>query len=512
MIETFTFVRTKGSPGTLWVTRPAQRALGRGVPGITVAAHGTRRLDMVLKPLEEESRVLPVSAALADYLGLVEGVPYRLKWAGASLLIGPVIGIHAAETLKPEHLRPGSLLYPYLLQYPNVGGLVCLFGTDGIDLKSETVEGVCWMPGEPDETLAERGAWQPGREISARAQAEAAAEANPLPPNPRMARFRGMADRFLADTPVPEPRGNWHGTPSLGGGRLVPGRFPFPAALWRRSVTMNREMRARLLGRLDGRLFNSHFFNKEEGDQLLAAHPAVREHLPATEPLSADLERLLQWLARHGRVLIKPTDSTSGFGILGVEAVEAGFLMQNRHADSAELLADAEALRQRLEPVIAGGSYLLQQWIDLPVYNGRRNDYRVIIQKDGTGTWGVAGILGRFGAPGAMLTNFMKHGYALPPDEAMCLAFGLTWREAHRLRERVSRFAVRVGEALDESGGCYGDLGLDIGIDREQQIWLFEANKRYNMELHLYAGLEQTYLRVKSGPLRYAAYLAGFES
>lgn len=510
MIETFTFVRTEVPGGAIYLTRPAREALGRGCPGMTVLTHGARRLEATVVPIPDEGRELPISPAVADALMLMESIPYRLRWADGALLIGPVIGINVADhTQKPEWLEPGELRYGFLLRYPDVGGLVYLFGTDDMDLTSRTIEGYCWLPGEPDGSPAEPDVWVRCRTYGTRVQRTAAEEENPLPPHPRTARFKSRADQFLAETPPPEQRGGWSGVAGLGCGRFVPGRFPFPAAMWRRSITLGPSIRTRLMEQMGVRLFNSHFFNKDEAWRLLSVDPAVRPHLPATEPLRS-AEQLVDWLDRHGRALLKPADSTSGFGLLGLRREDDGYSLRNRQSGHVETIASVDALAERLAREIGDGGYLLQQWVELPVYRDRPNDYRVIMQKDDRGRWRVAGMLGRFGQPGAILTNFIQHGYALPGHEALLRVFGVSHREAHALETCISEVAMAVCEALDRSGGLYGDLGMDIAIDRDRRVWLFEVNKRYDMELPLHAGLEQMYLDVKSGPLLYAARLAGF--
>lgn len=508
MIQTFTFARSSVAPGALYLTRPAQAILGRGCPGRTVLAHGTRRLEAAVVPAGGEDTALPVAAATADALGLAEGIPYRLRWRGELLLLGPVIGIHV-ERPELASLAPGRLAYNYLLRYPLVGGLVYLFSTEGIDYGTETIEGYGWVPGEPDAAATEGDSWEYVRRYAGRGRATAAAEAAPPPPHPRAARFEAMKQQFLAATPLPAPRGEWHGAAGLGAGRLVPGRYPFPAALWRRAVTLPETGRARFL-KLGTRLFNSHFFDKLEGYRLLAAHPTLRHHLPETEPLAA-FSQLLDRLQRHGKAILKPVDGTFGYGLVRVEMLADGrFALHLGKEGTTETLAGAAALEHRLGKAVGSGRCLLQQCVDLPVFQGRVNDYRLIMQKDGHGAWHAAGIVGRFGAPGRILPNFIEHGYALPPDAALARAFGADQREAYRLKERLIRFATRVCTALDESGGCYGDLGLDLGIDRDRRLWLFEVNKRQDLELPFFMGEEQTYLAAKSGPLLYAAGLAGF--
>jgi len=504
--QTFHLVATSGAAATLYLTESARTALGRPHLGRVTVCHGARRAEAAVVSILEIGRYLPISAGLSAALGTVDGVPYRLRWVDGELRIGPVIGIHAAARSALLDPAPGGMLDGYLLRYPDVAGLAYLFATDGIDLATEMIEGYYWQPDPSTPSPGEYAPdWERARKLSERVVAAATAEAMPLPTTQRTERFRELAREFYATVAAPAPVDT-----RAGAGRLVPGRFPFPAALWRRNGWLPQAAHERLCARLGPRLYNSHFFDKQEGYRLLAADPTVAAHLPATRPFT-HLGDLVDLLDQEGRAILKRQDGNSGYGLIRIERTEQGFTLRYRERpDAEESFPTAEVLGEHLAPLAAKGGYLLQQCVDLPVFQGRPVDFRIMMQKDHRGRWTPAGMLGRFGRSGAVVTNFINSGYALRPDEALVRAFGVDWREAFRLKSAMLEFAAAVCAALDRTGGCYGDLGLDVALDRERRLWLFEINKLPFHELPLYMGDEQTYLAVKSGPLLYGAYLAGF--
>lgn len=490
----YQFVPTAGggSDPVLYLT---ETALAGGTPGPTVVAHGGRRLVCEVVEIREPGQFLPANSAAIDGLGLAAGIPYRLRWTGGELRIGPVVGILAAR--KTGDL-PGALSEGFLQRYPEVGGLVYLCAADAVEPGAEWIEGVAWQPDLPAAEIGSTEAWERAARLGARGVGAAAAEALPWPKHPRSARFAAMAGAFLEATPP--------GPERPVAGRFVAGRFPLPGALWRRTGYLTRPALDWLFSRVGPGIFNAHFFDKWQGYRLLEADPAVAPHLPET----LAPERWLELLERDGAVILKQQDGNSGYGLMRVFADGAGWTLAFRERNGRESFAGLDDLAARIDPIVRSGRYLAQQWIDLPVYQQRRIDFRVMLQKDDRGCWEVRAILGRFGRPGSVVTNFVNAGYALPADEALRRAFGIGWREAFGLKADLIDLALAVGSALDRSAGCYGDLGLDIGIDRQRRLWLFEVNKLPFHELPLYAGQEQTYLEVKSGPLLYAAYLAGF--
>lgn len=402
-------------------------------------AHGARRTEASVIPISEDSHHLPITDAAAEALGLKADVPYRLRWVGGELRLGPVIGLHVAGQTSDIDFSPGSLAYGFLLRYPAVAGLVYLFGTDGIDLPGERIEGFCWLPDEaaplPDPVGEE---WNRACRLAARGQDTAAAEALPSPPHPRVARFRAIRDQFLA-TEAPSRPCSANDNSAPGRGRFTPGRFPFPSVIWRRHGCLPPEFLERLWAQSGTRLYNSYFLDRKEWRRLLSADPLIGPHLPE----------------------------------------------------------EGQGLR-------------LQPCADLPVYRERLLDFRIMMQKDDREEWTAQGIMGCFSQTGSAVTDFTGGGYALPPDEALRRALAIDWSEAYRLKSDLIEFAAGVCEALDRTGGCFGDLGLTVGIGRNRQFWLFEVSQLPCHELPLYMGDRQTYLAVKSGPLLYGAYLSGF--
>ncbi len=527
---TFTFTGTSGSEPVLYLTYSAYRVQTRDasapdLPSRVWVSHGCRRVLSDLVPVLEEGHQLPASSAAVQRLGLVEGLPYRLKWVGGELVVGPVVGLHLAAKTKDMATGPHSSARLFFLRYGGVGGLAFAFATDGLNVSEGWVEGYYWKPegSEPGPTASPGGdittggeSWRRTRGLAERVVKRASSEGLPAETNRRTARFQAMGAEFLgrkamektettADSRVPIL------PDTTAGGHLAPGRFPLPAAVWRRCGRLPPDTLSALMEKTDGHVFNSDFFDKWEGFRRLSTNPSLRRHLPETAPLT-NVDDLVARLAARHSIVLKQREGNSGYGMVLLEpdGDGDGCTARYRVGGRTEHFPSADSLKRKLGPLVTGRPYLVQEHIRLPSYKDRVVDFRVMMQKDHRGAWQPVVALGRFGSPGSIVTSFINNGYALPADEAMRRVFGLTWRGAFAFKCRLVDFCAEVCRALDESGGCYGDLGLDVGIDVEGHLWLFEANKLPFHELALYAGQEQAYLAVKSGPLLYASHLAGF--
>jgi hypothetical protein len=81
------------------------------------------------------------------------------------------------------------------------------------------------------------------------------------------------------------------------------------------------------------------------------------------------------------------------------------------------------------------------------------------------------------------------------------------------LETEIRVFAIDVCNALDESGINCGTLGLDIGVDKTGHLWLIEINNRDpNPSIALNIHDVHLYYQLKTGPLFYAKFLAGFNT
>src|SRR5690606_3703184 len=58
--------------------------------------------------------------------------------------------------------------------------------------------------------------------------------------------------------------------------------------------------------------------------------------------------------------------------------------------------------------------FIIQQGLDLRLPSGSVHDYRLLIQKNGSGKWEVTGCVGRIGASGSVTSNLHGGGTAVP--------------------------------------------------------------------------------------------------
>ena len=292
---------------------------------------------------------------------------------------------------------------------------------------------------------------------------------------------------------------------SLPGNCWCPAVLPYPAVIFRRTGMPSR-MTRHFEEVLPGGIFNSYYFDKWEAHEYLSNIPSLREYLPETY-CYYDTSQLEEMFRKYRFVILKPRNGTMARGILKITYNNDSFLVEER-CSKPKVVKGIASLEELLSAHM-GAPYLIQQGLHLPQYEGRLNDYRLIMQKDETGSWVCTGAIGKFGKRGGIVSNYISAGYLLPATKALEKVFGLGTWQAFLLKEKMIALAKNICYQLDKNGH-YADLGFDMVIDRNQRIWLLEINKRHDHSMPREFGDYNVYYQVKSNPILYASSRAGF--
>lgn len=260
-------------------------------------------------------------------------------------------------------------------------------------------------------------------------------------------------------------------------------KFPLPDVVYNRILKRSLEKRLKVRNIMTGLeklgktvIFNPCYLNKWEVYNWLTADDGLIFHLPATGELT--LENLRAFLYRYRTVFVKPKAGSLGQGIIRVEKVKQGCRCLRR---SNGLFVDQEVPKVQDVIKLVGRSktrsYLIQQGINLMLYENAPFDIRALVQKDGSGSWSLTGMAARVAAPLAHLTHVPNGGRAAALS--VVLAENLYPKEREKVIAALKDFAVRVATSLEEKSGLmFGELSLDIGLDQDRRIWLIEVNSK----------------------------------
>jgi hypothetical protein len=289
----------------------------------------------------------------------------------------------------------------------------------------------------------------------------------------------------------------------------VEGVFPYPNALYKRTG-ISDEKHEDLIKHIGDNIFNSYFFNKWELWECLSPYSTIREHLPHTEKLT-DIHSLDKMMNLYGDVYLKKISGEKSRGMYKVHKSAKGYHFTDR-AKSEKIFLNLKESSSFLERIKnKNGAYIIQQAIKLKTFENRSFDMRVVLQKDENKQWVRTSIITRFGGAGSVASNIAYGGFAMEGKEAIQKVFDMKEREVFMMEQEIINVCKKACEALNQSLGHYGDLGIDVVIDENKKVWILEINKLHYHPYPVYALKDRLmYFNTASTPLKYANALTGF--
>ncbi|MGO0062636.1 YheC/YheD family endospore coat-associated protein [Brevibacillus fluminis] len=293
--------------------------------------------------------------------------------------------------------------------------------------------------------------------------------------------------------------------------RWIIGTYSYPAALFIKIGMLPVRYRDHFQSIMGDTVFNNFNYHKWKMHQLLQSS-GLGNYLPVSQ-LYRKSGDLLHFLQHHQQAYVKPIRGSQGKSIWKIVRLNQGYLVRSRvegnnrkHFIATDQLFST-FVRKRLRPQTC----MMQKAIRLFSANNRIFDFRVIMVKNQAGKWEDMGLITRYGKPGSIVSNIKAGGSAETGERTLRQTFGLTEHKANRMRKKLSLLAHRVARSLDAAGIHCGNMGVDIGMDTERNVWIIEI--QHNNPDHTLAldanerGLYQAILR---NHLLYMKWLAGF--
>jgi hypothetical protein len=261
---------------------------------------------------------------------------------------------------------------------------------------------------------------------------------------------------------------------------------PLPDAVYNRLSSRKAEKTAAMENfkerfvRRDIPIFNWSFFDKSDVYALLGNDKEAFKHVPESH-MSPTPEKVREMLEKHRFVYLKPTGGSLGIGIYRLTYhPKRGYFARfrsngknmlyrfNQFSGLMKLLQTRSGRRLR--------NYVVQQGIRLIEIDGCPVDFRFHLNKNGQDQWVVAGIGAKMAGKGSVTTHVKNGGKVMTPEQVLDRVFG---SKADAILQNAKNVAIKLAESIERnSRHLLGELGLDIGIDKNEQIWMFEANSK----------------------------------
>ncbi|MFC4306101.1 YheC/YheD family protein [Cohnella boryungensis] len=316
---------------------------------------------------------------------------------------------------------------------------------------------------------------------------------------------------------------NWHqekinGWFLDGGGGWTRRIVPLPDVIYNRLPNRRAEtgstitsLRERFV-RKNIPFFNWSFFNKSDVYKLLDNDPEALVHLPESVN-SPTPEKIKELLEKHQFLYYKPSAGSLGAGIYRLTYhPRRGYFIRYRRSGGNVLLRFSTfgGLMKMLRARHGGNlsQYVVQQGIRLIEIDNCPIDFRFHMHKDGRNEWVVAGIGAKKAGRGSVTTHIKNGGSLMTPEQALTRTFGARSDEVLREAKAV---AIKLSEAIERNySHQLGELGLDIGIDRDGEVFMFEANAKPGRSIFKHPALKDQGKASLDYILEHCLYLSKF--
>jgi hypothetical protein len=283
-------------------------------------------------------------------------------------------------------------------------------------------------------------------------------------------------------------------------GNWVDKEFPFPEVIFNASGPVTNKAEEIVNYLYDRIPFTSHSIGHKMSVYKRIKEAGEYESYLIPSEFWSNFDKFKEMMKRFGKVIVKPVSGHQGGGILSIER-EGEIDYRVNEKGEMNVFTEKE-LNQLLLEKTEEQDYLIQPFITCKIKSGNVYDFRLHVQKNGVGKWVITSIYPRIGQLGTITSNMASGGYTAYLKQFLKAEFGEKWFDMFQQLKWFSlNFPIHFDSLYKQDS--FDELGIDVGLDQNMKLWLFEVNWRpgapmiFNLELD-----------VAKNTINYANYLA----
>ncbi|MFD1064434.1 YheC/YheD family protein [Oceanobacillus locisalsi] len=219
------------------------------------------------------------------------------------------------------------------------------------------------------------------------------------------------------------------------------------------------------------------FGTKQKVYNTLMEDGEFAKYLPDTIQVT-DFDDFLKFIKKYDKAILKPRSGHKGNGVYLIHKIDdKSYRLSFKNE---EKVLPAEELKAHIEDIITDQVYLAQQYIQSLTATGDPYDCRIRLEKDAEGKWAVAIYLVRIGSNNKVVSNVAQGGGVQKLIPFIQFHYPASWENIKADFNYIAECLPPKIEALyQKQTSC---LGIDIGIDKDEQIYIYEVNAAPGME------------------------------
>lgn len=267
--------------------------------------------------------------------------------------------------------------------------------------------------------------------------------------------------------------------------------FPTPNILYNRLTSRVIEKSAKVQQFMKdikayhgAQIFNEKYLSKHEVFDALKRSNNVQSYLPESH-LLRNSKTLKSMLTKYSVVFLKPVKGSLGRGIIRIRRGEDGSyqadntilngLRNQSHSSFSKLVTN-------LSGKVKSSSYQIQQGIDIITVSGRPIDFRALVQRGATGSWGISSIVARIAGNQTFVSNLARGGTLTTISDALEKS-NLSQHHHGSIATKLRKCALEIAQGIEEQIPFhFAELGIDLAVDVRGHVWLIEVNSKPSKE------------------------------
>lgn len=226
------------------------------------------------------------------------------------------------------------------------------------------------------------------------------------------------------------------------------------------------------------------------------------QYLIPSEKISNNTDRFFYFVSAFEKIVFKPFNGRKGKGIYFITKEKDQFIVTHNTNTSSY---SKEQLKELIKERLSTGTYIMQPYIRSVTKSGHIFDFRLHVQKDENGEWIITTIYPRIAPKGSFIPNINNGGFTNYLDPFLKQEFK---EDAINIKSMLEHFSLSIAKHLDDLqmrmyGEIIDEIGIDIGLDENLKIWIYEVNWLPGCPPTFYLEMD-----VVIHSIRYAVYLA----
>ncbi len=207
-------------------------------------------------------------------------------------------------------------------------------------------------------------------------------------------------------------------------------------------------------------------------------------------------------LEKYKELVIKPIVGHQGEGVCFVKKEKDEYVVTH---DNTSIKYAFDEFKKMIEDKLKECSHLLQPYINSRTKSGKSYDFRLHVQKNKDAQWVTTKVYPRIAQTNNIVCNLSSGGYTTLLNSFLKEEFG---DEASEVNQDLEAFSLQLANHMDKIQKECGkepldELGIDIGLDKNKKIWIYEVNYRPGTPPAFYLELD-----VIKNAIHYAMFLA----